>query len=429
MRTFVKGFGCSSNIADTEVLTGCLMKAGHSIVSSPGQAELIIYNTCAVKAQTEDRMIHLLKTVPERTKLIVAGCLPLVNAERLRREVRFDGVVGPACAEAIVDIVEQVSAGEQVEAIENAAPLRRLDLPRKRVNSHISIIPICYGCLGACAYCCVRLARGSLRSHGIEEIVVQVRADLAQGIRELWFTSQDTASYGRDLGCTLSELLERVCKIDGDFLLRVGMMTPDHLLEIKESIMAAFRDAKVFKFLHLPVQSGADAILSKMNRGYTGAAFLRLVAEFRVAFPQSTLATDVIVGFPGETQEDFDRTVELVEMVRPDIVNVSRFFARPGTAAMNFKPRISAQEVKARSRRLARVVGRVALARNHEWIGWRGRMLVDEIGRPGSVVGRNFAYKPIVLKCGDRSARQLLGQYVNVEVVGASRSHLVGEVR
>jgi threonylcarbamoyladenosine tRNA methylthiotransferase CDKAL1 len=370
----------------------------------------------------------LLKTVPKGTKLVVTGCLPLVNPARLKSEVEFDGVAGPACAEIIVDIVQGVSAGKHVEAVQNTAALPRLDSPRKRVNPNISIIPICYGCLGACTYCCVRLARGQQRSYDIEEIVERVKEDLAEGVGEFWFTSQDMASYGQDLGCTLSELLEHVCRIEGDFLLRVGMMTPDHLLEIREDVFAAFGDAKVFKFLHLPVQSGADEILRRMNRGYAVADFLRLVERFKAAFPQSTLATDVIVGFPGETKDAFDQTVELVETVRPDIVNVSKFFARPGTAAVNLKPRVSAQEVKIRSRRLARVVERVALERNRQWIGWRGKILVDELGRPGSVVGRNFAYKPIALKCRNHHARNLLGRLINVEVVGASRSHLIGGV-
>lgn len=428
MRTFVKGFGCSSNIADTEVLAGCLTDAGHTIVSSPGKAELLLYNTCAVKAQTEDRMIYLLKKVPKRKKLLVAGCLPLVNPERLNREVRFDGVVGPACGERIVDVVQRISVGKHVEELKGSVNMPRLGLPRKQVNPCVSIVPICYGCLGECAYCCVRFARGKLRSYSISEIVDRVEEDLARGIREFWLTSQDSAGYGRDIGLSLSELLKSVCGIEGDFFIRVGMMTPNNLLGIVGDVFNVFEDGKLLKFLHVPVQSGDDEVLGRMNRQYSVADYLALVEGFKEVFPRSTVATDVIVGFPGETKEAFENTLDLIEVTKPDIVNVSKFFARPGTSALNFKPQIGVQEIRARSGRLARLVSRIALERNREWDGWSGRILVDEIGKAGSVVGRNFAYKPVAIKCSDDHAKSLLGQYLNVRVTGVSRSHLIGEI-
>jgi threonylcarbamoyladenosine tRNA methylthiotransferase CDKAL1 len=428
MRAFVKGFGCSSNIADTEVLAGCLVAAGHTLVASPGQAELVVYNTCAVKAPTEDRMIYLLKQVPRDRKVLVAGCLPLVNPERLKREVRFDGVIGPAWGEGIVEVVRRLSVGKRVEEWNDSVRLPGLGLPRKLANPCVSIVPICYGCLGACAYCCVRHARGQLRSYSLSEIVERVSADRAQGIKEFWLTSQDSASYGRDIGVSLSGLLRRVCGIAGDFLLRVGMMTPNRLLDIVDDVFDVFADGKLFKFLHVPVQSGDDEVLGRMNRHYSVEEFRGLVEGFRARFPRSTVATDVIVGFPGETTEAFTHTLDLIETTRPDIVNVSKFYGRPGTSALRLQPQIGIQEVKARSGRLARLVRRTALERNREWVGWRGRILVDEVGKTGSVVGRNSAYKPVVLKCSADQCRRLLGQYLDVKVTGASRSHLIGEI-
>ncbi|MCW4055639.1 MAG: hypothetical protein NWE82_02510, partial [Candidatus Bathyarchaeota archaeon] len=227
MRIYVKGFGCSANLADSEVLAGCLSEAGHTLVADVQSADLVIYNTCAVKTPTENRMMSLLKKVPREKKLIVAGCLPIIHPERLRKEVGFDGVVGPATGEKIVEVVRQVSEGRHVAVVEDAAGhLPGLDLPRVRRNPHVSIIPISYGCVGSCAYCCVRFARGRLRSYRVSEVVHRVEADVAQGVCELWLTSQDTACYGQDIGADLAELVAGVCGVEGDFFVRVGMMTP-----------------------------------------------------------------------------------------------------------------------------------------------------------------------------------------------------------
>ncbi|UCG37271.1 MAG: tRNA (N(6)-L-threonylcarbamoyladenosine(37)-C(2))-methylthiotransferase, partial [Candidatus Bathyarchaeota archaeon] len=360
LRIYVKGFGCSSSLADAEVLAGCLLNAGHSIVNSVSEADTILYNTCAVKAPTENRMIDLLKRVPKEKKLIVAGCLPLVNFGRLRREVDFDGIVGPAFAEKIIGAVNQVSEGLYVEDLEDMGSLPQIDLPRKRVNRVVSIIPICYGCLGSCSYCCVRFARGALRSYEIGEIVGKVKRDLAEGVREFWLTSQDTACYGKDRGTSLAELMNAVCDVEAKFFVRVGMMTPNNLLLIFDELMAAFDDEKVFKFMHLPVQSGDDEILGRMNRLYSVKDFVGILKRFRMRFSRSTVATDAIVGFPGETEAAFNRTCRLVESVKPDIVNVSKFFVRPGAAAGCLEPKVSSGEVKRRSTALSNVTRSLA---------------------------------------------------------------------
>src|SRR4030042_6244241 len=172
-------------------------------------------------------------------------------------ETRFDAVVGPAAGSSIVDIVARVSKGEKIRVIENSLEsLPALDLPRIRVNRGISIVPITYGCLGSCAYCCVTFARGKLRSYSPEEIVERVKKDLKSGIREFWLTSQDTACYGRDRQTNLAELLDAVCGIEGEFNVRVGMMTATPRLTILDELIEAFSDDHVFKFVHLPIQSG-----------------------------------------------------------------------------------------------------------------------------------------------------------------------------
>jgi len=310
MHVFLKSFGCSANLADSEVLTGCLAEVGFKLAHSATAADIVIYNTCAVKGPTENRMIEIIKRAPHRKKVIVAGCLPLINFERLCQETRFDAAVGPAAADRIVNIVKRVLRGEKVIELEGAANAKpALNLPRLRSNPVISVVPVNYGCLGACAYCCVVFARGHLRSYTIKEVTEQVRKDLAAGAKEFWVTSQDTACYGRDIGTNLAMLLNALGDVKGDFKIRVGMTTPNMVTDILDNLIEAFKDEKIYKFVHLPVQSGDDEILKRMQRFYTVRDFKKIVNAFRSAFPEITLATDVICGFPGETPEAFENTL------------------------------------------------------------------------------------------------------------------------
>ena len=427
MRAFVKSYGCSANLADGEVLAGCLAKAGYTLVDSASEADVIIYNTCGVKGPTENRVIAALKCAPKKRKLVVAGCLPLINFQRLSQEVRFDGVAGPATGDGIVDVVNSVLAGKKVVALEsasNAKPL--LSLPHLRSNPVVSVIPVSYGCLGSCAYCCVVSARGRLRSYTVNEITERARKDLTAGAKELWITSQDTACYGKDIDTNLAVLLKALTDIKGDFKVRVGMMTPNSAKTILIDLIQAFKSRKVFKFIHLPVQSGDDSVLRNMNRFYSVQDFREIVNAFRVVFPKITVATDVICGFPGETREAFENTLNLIDEVKPDVINVSKFFARPRTRAAEMHDGIvEPAEIKRRSSRVARLMKNISSERNQRWVNWRGKVLVDEKGKiPGSWISRNFAYKPITLK----SSANLLGKTVRAKILKAFSTYLSGKI-
>ena len=429
MQAFIKSFGCSANLADGEVLAGCLADAGYKLVETVEAADIVIYNTCAVKGPTENRMIAILKQVPLDKKLIVAGCLPLINFERLCKEAHFNGVVGPSAGDKIVDVAKRALNGRKIVALEGAANAKpSLNLPRLRLNHVIGIIPINYGCLGSCAYCCVVFARGRLRSYSIQEIIEKVKMDSASGVREFWITSQDTACYGRDIGTNLANLLKALCSIEKGFKIRVGMMTPNLAKNIIEDLIQAFESEKIFKFLHLPVQSGDDKVLKRMRRAYSVEDFKDIVNAFRAKFPDATIATDVICGFPTETTEAFERTLRLIEDVQPDIMNVSKFFARPKTTAADMREDfVSSQEIKRRSGLTAKLAKKVAFEKNQRWIGWTGDVLVDEVGKvSGSWIGRNFAYKPIVLK--NSGSGDLIGKTFHVKIVKAFGTYLEGKI-
>ena len=427
MRVFVRSFGCSASLADGEVLAGCLAEAGFELADSVATADVVVYNTCAVKGPTENRIIDVLRRVPEGKRVIVAGCLPLISYERLCQQVRFDGVVGPAVGNGIVEVVRRVLEGEKVVALEGALNAKpELGLPRLRGNPVISVVPVSYGCLGSCAYCCVVFARGHLRSYAVKQIAERVRKDYAAGAKEFWVTSQDMACYGRDIGTNLAALLNAVCDVEGDFKVRVGMMTPNIVTDILDDLIDAFKSGKVFKFVHLPVQSGDDEVLRRMRRFYTAEEFREVVGAFRRFFPEVTLATDVICGFPGESYEAFSNTLGLIGEVKADVVNVSKFFARPRTAAAGMRDAfVDLAEIKRRSTEASKLAKRIALEKNQKWIGWTGEVLVDEKGKvAGSWVGRNFAYKPIAVK----SSKALLGKTLQVRVVKAFSTYLAGTI-
>lgn len=428
-KVFLESFGCSSNMADGEFMSGCLLEAGFELVDSPEQADVLIYNTCAVKTPTENRALEILKQAGNMMgkRLLVTGCLPLVNPERLRGHIRSDALLGPSVGSGIVEAVRKAANVQAYPRLSSDKAVKpSLLLPRKTLNPVVSIVPVAQGCLGACSYCCVVFARGRLQSYSMDDVVKRIKMDLGLGAKEVWLTGQDMAAYGRDIGVDLADLVNEVCQLEGDFMVRVGMMTPNLTLDILHDLIEAFDNERVFEFVHLPVQSGNDQVLSRMNRLYSISQFKSIVKAFRGAFPKVTLATDVICGFPSETEEDFIGSLGLIEEVKPDVVNISKFFSRPRTAAERMTPKIAPAEVSDRSRRMASLVKRICLTKNKAWLDWEGRVLIDERGkRTGTFIGRNFAYKPIVVKSNSES---LLGTFVNVRVTKAFQTYLEAEV-
>lgn len=420
---FIRSFGCPSNLADAKFMERSLKEAGYRISENTSSADFLIFNTCAVKTPTENRMISLLKKVPSSKKLVITGCLPVINFQRILEEVDFSGVSGPSTGPEILDILSSIRKGVKTTEIESKKRLEPL-LPSPQSGQLISIVPIAYGCLGNCSYCCVKAARGTLRSYPVMEIVDRISIDVEKGTKEIWLTGQDLGCYGYDLGTTLPELVTRISEIEGKFRVRVGMMNPQHVLKIQDNLVSAFKSSKVFKFLHIPVQSGDDKVLGYMNRNYSVDDFRQIISKFRGEFGRITIATDVICGFPGEDGEAFENTLQLVRDVRPEVVNISKFFRRPKTPRLE-GGRVSSSETKRRSRLLTDLYRDISLKQNRRWIGWEGEVLVDEVGTGKSWVGRNFAYKPVVI----REREDLLGQFVNVKIRETAPTYLLGETR
>jgi MiaB-like tRNA modifying enzyme len=423
-RVYIRSFGCPTNIADGETIISFLSEAGYNVVKNMEDADILIYNTCGVKTPTENRIINILRNVPESKKLIVTGCLPVINFERIKSEINANGVIGPSPGAKIVEAVNRVVTGQEAIILDKDFE-PRLDALKYREHKTIGIIPISHGCLGSCSYCCVVFARGHLQSFKMDEIVGRVESDVASGIKEIWLTSQDTGCYGKDIGTNLVVLLKQICRIEEEFSIRVGMMTPNYSLEMLEELVQAYKNDKVLKFLHLPVQSGDTEILKKMNRFYSIEDFKKVIRRFREEIPDITIATDIICGFPGESNDAFNNTLRLMKEIEPDIVNVSKFFPRPHTTAEKMKQHVSSEEVSERSKKMTELAKKISLKKNKNWVDWEGKILIDEKGKvQNSWIGRNFAYKPIVV----RSDENLLGKFINVKVVKTFETYLRAEI-
>ncbi len=422
---YVETYGCAANKFDFEIILAHLAQAGYDVTPDVAQADLLLVNTCGVKQPTEDRVLARLRRLGALEKpLIVTGCLPKINREAVHAAVPdFAAMLDPQSLDLIPAAIDAAVTGARRQVFQAETPCLKLSQPKIRLNPVIEILAIAEGCVGACAYCCVKFARGALRSAPKELIVDRVRRAVTDGVKEVWLTAQDTGAYGQDTGTTLVDLLQACCHVEGAFRLRVGMMNPHHAIPLLPELIDAYKREKVFKFLHLPVQSGDDRVLHRMNRHHSVQDFLDSVAAVRQEIPEVTLATDVICGFPGESLDAFERTLRLLEAVQPDIVHVSKFFPRPHTIAAHMAP-LDARMVKTRSRRLTQLVTAIAWQRNRQWRSWVGDVLIDEPGRGASWIGRNFAYKPIVV----HTPAPMLGTVPRVRVVNTFPTYLQGEV-
>ena len=415
----MESYGCAMNMADGQLMAELLAEAGHIIVSRPEEADVIILNTCTVRADTERRMVKRLgEFLSLGKRLVVAGCLASAQPGVVYKLSRRVSLLSARAVEAVREVVE---ANGPVYVLE---PRPRRRLPRLLDGVKITI-PIAEGCLGRCAYCIVRVARGPLRSYRPEAIVRAVREAVARGAREVRLTAQDTGVYGRDIGTSLPELLRAVCAVEGHFMVRVGMMNPDAALRILDDLLDAYEDPKIYKFLHLPVQTGDNGLLKAMRRGYTVEDFLAVVEAFRSRFPDLMLATDIMVGLPGEDEDAFKRTLALLERVRPDKVHVARYTPRPHTPAASMPNQVPEPVKKKRSRIASELVARIGLENNMAFVGRRLRCLVvGRAPRLGQLEARTLSYRPIYFE----GPEGLVGDFVGLDVVSAGPYFLLGQL-
>ena len=398
MKIYFESYGCTLNRAESGLYFNRMLSESNEPVATPDDADLSIIGTCVVIKHTEDRMLSRIQELSEKSRVRVIGCLPAVSNGALET-----GRVETAGSSGMRDLYRGM-----------------LDDVVIREPSAFEGIPINQGCTGSCHYCISHVARGPLISRQPEKIKNQVEIQLSRGIREVRLSSLDTAAYGRDLGIRLSDLLRTIAAIPEDFRIRVGMMEPKNTNDIKDELFSEMRSSKVFRFLHLPVQSGDDRILDLMNREYHSGTFSGIVRTFRDIFPDSVLSTDIIVGYHDEDEAAHESTVKLMESTKPDIMNITRFSPRPFTPDYNAKVPPS-NIVKKRARQLTDIHREILAEKLQRRIGKTANVLITEKGKSGTVVGRDPSYRPIVIP-----ADLPVYSTVEAEIVGSGPTYLVG---
>ena len=418
-KIFVEAYGCSASFADSEMISGLIVNGGHTLAMSPSESDLNLIVTCSVKDTTASKMMYRIKSL-KTSPLIVAGCLAKAEQNNVEKFVENASLLGPNSLGKTLDVINSTLMGKKQIALEDS-DLSKVGLPKVRLNSAVGIVEIASGCMSECTFCQTKLAKGDLSSYRLGDIVRQVQTEIKEGCKEVWLTSTDNGCYGFDIGTDLPTLVNAVSEIPKDFMIRVGMMNPMYMSRIKQNLIESYDNEKVFKFLHIPVQSGSDKVLNDMKRGHTSETFREIVKKTKERFENFTISTDVIVGFPSETEEDFQKTITLLDETKPDVVNLSKYSARPGTDAAELK-QIDAAEIKRRSKVIFNQINKISLKSNEKWIGWKGKVLFDENTEDG-IKGRNYAYKPISI---DEEVN--IGQSHIVEITKATRKRLIGKI-
>ena len=425
MNILVKSYGCSANFSDGEAIKGMLQAADFKIVDeSEEEAAVVILNICTVK-EDETALKEIKETIEKRkyAHILVAGCVPSGLIPKIREMKSGITIINTHNIREIVSAVEE-TINDNPQTILEPKRKPKILLNKIRDNPLIGIVPISNGCLGKCAYCSVKLIKGKLYSYPPDLIIKEVERCVKEGCKEIWITAQDTAAYGKDSSGNgnIAELLQKIVAVNGEFMVKLGTGNPNHIKENLDGLITVLKNPKMYKFIHIPVQSGSNKILKAMIRPYTAEDFREIAARLRKEIPEITIATDVIVGFPGETTEQFYETVKLIQGLKTSVANISKFAARPDTAAANMKDQVESEEIQDRSGKMTTAVEFAAFDANKQWKGWQGEIFIYEKGKEGAMIGRNYAYKPVVVfeECK-------LGGRIKVKINGFVKNCLRGE--
>lgn len=439
-RVYVRTFGCQQNEADSERLAGMALSAGYEYAECEDDAELIIYNTCAVREHAELKALSLtgqlkhLKSINPDLVVCVCGCM--VAQEHRLNDIKnkypyVDFLFGTASPEKFpIYLAKAIKDGKR-SFYPDADYTVPEELPVRRESKFKAWVSIMYGCNNFCTYCVVPYVRGRERSRCREKILEEIEELVNNGCKEITLLGQNVNSYGRGLynDYDFADLLEDICKIKGDYLIRFMTSHPKDASHKLIDVMAEHSKddsyPHIAKQFHLPLQAGSDNVLKAMNRHYDSKTYLELVSYMREKIPDIALSTDIIVGFPTETEEDFDKTIEILEKVRYDTFFSFIYSVRKGTPAEKME-QIPEKVKSARFSRMLDVQNRISLEKNQEYLGKTEKVLVEGISKTDSeyLTGRNEKNRLIHFK-GDSS---VIGSFVNVKVTQADTYSLMGEI-
>jgi len=388
----------------------------YTFVKSAEEADVVIVNSCAVKLTTENKMVSLVeKYKTEGKKVILAGCLPRVNKKRALS-------LGVSIVDTnSLDKIKQAVESNEVKVFFSNKHLDKLKCPHLQDDSVTAVVELSEGCLGNCAFCGTKNSRGVLTSYSVEDIVNYVDYLVSVGKKEILMASQDNGCYGFDINTSIFNLISEVTsKVKGDYWIRVGMANPHFVYDYKEKWVELLNNKKVFKFVHLPIQSGSNKVLKLMNRVGSVEQFVELIYYLKKNVKGLTVMTDIIVGFPGEEDKDFQQTIDLIKKVKPDVVNISMFYPRPKTKAVSMK-KIPTSISKQRTRKLTRVCNEISLRNNEKMIGKDIACLVTGFLNDGKMHSRAYNYRQVIFP-------EKASGFVKVRIKKVTSGYLIGNL-
>ena len=431
----VETYGCQQNVNDSQRLTGMLEQMGYKMTDEREKADVIIFNTCAVRENAEDRVfgnLGALKHLKERRPgMIIAVCGCMVQQEQIAARIKaryrhVDLIFGTHALWRFPELLMQaLQHSERILDIGGSGSIAE-GLPVKHDGGSRAFVSVMYGCNNFCSYCIVPYVRGRERSRAAEDILCEVRSLAESGVREVMLLGQNVNSYGLDRGekDAFAKLLESVCTVDG--IERIRFMS-SHPKDISERLLQTMaQQEKICKQLHLPLQSGSDKVLADMNRHYTAARYMKTVEKARELMPDIALTTDIIVGFPTETEEDFKKTEEILSAARFDSIFSFIYSKRTGTRAAKLEPCATEEEINARFRRMLDLQNKISLEQNKRHEGKTELVLVEGPSKndPDMMTGRNYANKIVNFK----GTPDLAGQIIPVKITRAQTWILCGEL-
>jgi len=427
----VETYGCQQNEADSERIRGLLAQCGYGFAQEAEGADVVVMNTCAIREHAEQRVFgnlgaltHTKRRHPGQ-KIFLCGCMAgqTVVTDRIKKSYpHVDGVFSTHHLWQFPELLWRVlTTGKRVFFVEDGTGAVVEGLPVRRDSSLKAWVSIMYGCNNFCTYCIVPYVRGRERSREPEEILEECRALVAQGYKDITLLGQNVNSYGKDLGRNMdfADLLDLIAQIPGDFLIRFMTSHPRDAGPKLFDTMA--KHPKIAKQLHLPVQCGSDRVLKAMNRHYDRARYLELVRYAREKMPELVLTSDVIVGFPGETQEEFEETLSLVEEVRYDALFTFIFSPRPGTPAAKLPDPVSRGEKNQWFDRLCALQNGISEEKHRAYVGRRYRVLID--GTENELLTARTEGGRLVRLAG---SPDLVGEYREAEITGSTTWSLTG---
>jgi tRNA-2-methylthio-N6-dimethylallyladenosine synthase len=403
-------YGCQMNEYDSERVAGLLKAQAWELTDSEADADLVLVNTCAIREKAEEKVfsklgqLRLLKAQRPQLLVGVMGCMAqLHQREILRRAPGVDLVFGSPAIAKVADLVAEVQRGHRPLLETSEAPLVKITAKPDGVSRLKSYVTVMEGCEKHCTFCVVPVTRGRQRSHAPDSVLAEIRGLVSEGCREVTLLGQTVEMYGRDLtpATDLADLLARVDEIPGLARMRFTTSNP---FNFTARLIRAIREVpKVCEWVHLPLQSGSNRVLARMHRGYTRERYLELIAELRAAVPEVALSTDLIVGFPGETEGDFEQTLDMVERIGYDNVFVFRYSPRPGTPAAGLPEQLPLEVKAERNSRLLAAATEIATARSQRLLGRAVEVLVDGQSRKSAreVQGRTRCNRVVNFEAHD----------------------------